>query len=363
MRDLYEVLGLKRDASPAEIKKAYYRLAKQYHPDHNPGDHAAEEKFKEAANAYQILCDEDQRARYDRFGFDGIGRTDGGGFSSVEDVFSAFGDLFGDFFGQRGRRQTRGNDLKIDLELSFAEAVWGASKDVTLGRDVPCETCNGTGAQVGSKPEVCGACGGKGQVVHAQGFFMVQTTCPRCRGEGRIVRDRCPTCNGSRTTTEDAVLQVQVPPGVDHGQTLRLAGKGEQPPGGGVPGHLYVVLHVVGDERFRRDGENVITEVPISMTKATLGGEITVPTLDDKCGGTAVLEVKPGTQPGDAVVRRGQGAPRLSGRGRGDHTYQFRVEIPKKVTARQAELLQQFAAETGEEVSEAKRGLFGRLKK
>jgi len=367
MRDLYEVLGVKREASAAEIKKAYYRLAKQYHPDHNPEDTAAEEKFKEAANAYQILSDDDQRARYDRFGFDGIGRANGagGGFSSVEDIFSAFGDLFGDFFGQRGggRRAQRGNDLKTDLGLSFPEAVWGVTKEVKVRRDVPCETCDGSGAKAGSKAETCSTCGGKGQVVHAQGFFMVQTTCPRCRGEGRIIKDPCADCNGRRVKTESATLQVTVPPGVDDGQTLRLAGKGEQPPGGGVPGHLYVVLHVVGDERFHRDGEDVVTEVPITMAKAALGGDVPVPTLDDACNGTTVLELKPGTQPGDVFVRRGQGVPRIDGRGRGDHAYQFKVEIPKKLSARQAELMKELAAEMGEEVTEVKRGLFGRIKK
>ena len=368
MRDLYEVLGVKRDASAGEIKKAYYRLAKQYHPDHNPDDKVAEEKFKEAANAYQVLCDDDQRARYDRFGFDGIGRGGtggGGGFSSVEDIFSAFGDLFGDFFGQRGggRRQQRGNDLKTDLGLSFAEAVWGVTKEVKIRRDVPCTTCNGSGAKEGSKAETCGTCQGKGQVVHAQGFFMVQTTCPKCRGEGRIIKDPCTDCNGRRVKTENATLQVTVPPGVDDGQTLRLAGKGEQPPGGGTTGHLYVVLHVVGDERFHRDGEDIVTEVPISLAKATLGGEVSVPTLEDACNGTAVLELKAGTQPGDVFVRRGQGVPRIDGHGRGDHAYQFKVEIPKKLTARQAELMKELAAEMGEEVGEVKRGLFGRVKK
>ena len=368
MRDLYEVLGLSREASQAEIKKAYYRLAKQYHPDHNPNDTAAEEKFKEAANAYQILSDEDQRSRYDRFGFDGISRGNGasgpGGFSSMEDILSSFSELFGDFFGRRGaRRPSRGNDIKTDLGLSFPEAVWGATKEVKIRRDVPCATCHGSGSKAGARAESCSTCGGKGQVVHAQGFFMVQTTCPRCRGEGRIIKDPCEDCNGRRVRTENATLSVTVPPGVDDGQTLRLAGKGEQPPEGGQAGHLYVVLHVVGDDRFRRDGEDVLTEVPISFVKAALGGQATVPTLDEKCDGTTTIDIKPGTQPGEVIVRRGHGVPRVDGRGRGDHAYLLRVDIPTKLSAKQSELLRELATDLGEEVAEPKRGLFGRTKK
>jgi molecular chaperone DnaJ len=363
MRDLYEVLGVEREASAADIKKAYYRLAKKYHPDHNPDDRDAEEKFKEAANAYQVLSDDDQRARYDRFGFDGITRNGGGGFSSVEDIFSAFGDLFGDFFGRPGRRASRGSDLKVDLGLSFAEAVWGATKDVKIRRDVPCATCSGSGAKAGSKPETCSSCHGKGQVVHAQGFFMVQTTCPRCRGEGQLIKDPCEECNGRRVQAETSTLSVTVPAGVDDGQTLRLAGKGEQAPGGGAAGHLYVVLHVVGDERFRRDDVDVVSEVPVSFVKAALGGEVTVPTLDDKCEGTTTLEIEPGVQPGHVVVRRGQGVPRINGRGRGDHAYVLKVEIPKKLSARQTELMRELATELGEDVRAERRGLFGRIKK
>jgi molecular chaperone DnaJ len=364
MRDLYEVLGVDRQASASDLKKAYYHLAKQYHPDHNPNDREAEDKFKEASNAYQILSDEDQRARYDRFGFDGIRGQQGagGGFSNVEDIFSAFGDLFGDFFGGRtsGRRQPRGADLRVDLGLTFAEAVWGVTKDVKVTRDVPCASCNSTGAAPGSKPEKCGTCQGKGQVVHAQGFFMVQTTCPACRGAGKTVKDHCEDCRGRGARAETSTLAVTVPAGVDDGQTLRLAGKGEVIPNGQA-GHLYVVLHVQGDERFRRDGEDVLTELPVSFLKAALGGEVEVHTLEDNCMGTATIELKPGTQPGDVVVRRGQGIPRVGEQGRGDHHVQLRVEIPKKLTARQEELMRELATELGEGVRE-KRGLFGRKK-
>lgn len=365
MRDLYEVLGVERQASPADLKKAYYRLAKQYHPDHNPDNREAEEKFKEASNAYQILSDEEQRQRYDRFGFDGLRGANNGasGFSNVEDIFSAFGDLFGDFFGGRGggRRQARGADLRVDLELTFAEAVWGTTKEVKVSREIGCSTCNATGAAPGSKPEICKTCQGKGQVVHAQGFFMVQTTCPHCRGAGKQIKDPCPDCRGRGTRPETSTLQVTVPAGVDDGQTLRLANKGEQAPNG-IPGHLYVVLHVQGDERFKRDSEDVLTEVPVSFVKAALGGEVEISTLEDNCQGTTTIELKPGTQPGDVIVRRGQGIPRVGEAGRGDHVLQFKVEIPRKLTSKQEELMRELAAELGEAVGKEKRGLFGRRK-
>ncbi len=366
MRELYEVLGVDSKASPSELKKAYYKLAKQFHPDHNPNDKVAEDSFKEASTAYQILSDEEQRARYDRFGFDGLkgsqGGSGGAGFSNVEDIFSAFGDIFGDFFGGRtsGQRQRRGADLRVDLSLTFAEAVWGTTKDVKVTRELTCGTCTGTGAAAGSKPEVCETCKGKGQVVHAQGFFMVQSVCPHCRGAGKRIKDPCPDCRGRGTQPETSTLSVTVPAGIDDGQTLRLAGKGESA-AGAQTGHLYVVLHVQGDERFKRDGEDVLTEVPISFVKAVLGGEHEIYTLDESVTGMATIKLDAGVQPGDVIVRRGQGIPRINESGRGDHVIQISVEIPKKLTARQDELMRELAAEMGENVKE-KRGLFGRKK-
>ena len=366
MRDLYEVLGVERQATAPDLKKAYYRLAKKFHPDHNPGDKEAEEKFKEAANAYQILCDDDQRARYDRHGFEGIrgagSGAGGGGFSNVEDIFSAFGDLFGDFFGGRssGRRgQPRGADLRVDLGLTFPEAVWGTTKEVKISRQVGCGTCNASGAKPGSKAETCQTCGGKGQVVHAQGFFMVQTTCPHCRGAGKAIKDPCEDCKGRGTKPESSTLGVTVPSGVDDGQTLRLANKGETAPGG-TTGHLYVVLHVQGDDRFRREGDDILTEMPVSFVKAALGGELEVYTLEDNCTGMATINLEPGIQPGDVMVRRGCGVPRVGESGRGDQVIQFKVEIPKKLTSKQEQLLRELANDLGEDVKAAKRGLFGK---
>jgi len=365
MRDLYDVLGVDKGVNAGDLKKAYRTLAQKFHPDKNPDDKDAEEKFKEVSNAYQVLSSDDQRARYDRFGFDGIRSGGGGqpgGFSNVEDIFSAFGDLFGDFFGGRaggGRRAQRGSDLRIDLGLTFAEAVWGITKEVKVTRDIACATCNATGAKPGSKPEACKACSGKGQVVHAQGFFMVQTTCPQCRGAGKMIKDPCDDCRGRSMISETSTLSVTVPAGVDDGQTLRLAGKGEVAPGGA--GHLYVVLHVQGDERFKRDGEDVLSEVSINFAKAALGGEIEIYTLDENVNGSATIEIKPGTQPGDVIVRRGEGIPKIGEAGRGDHAVMFKVEIPKKLTSKQEELMRQLAEELGENVKE-KRGLFGRKK-
>ncbi|HWM87286.1 MAG TPA: molecular chaperone DnaJ [Kofleriaceae bacterium] len=365
MRDLYEVLGVGREAGDAEIKKAYRRLAMEYHPDRNPGDKKAEEQFKEASNAYKVLSDPDQRSRYDQFGPDGLnGRM--AGFNGVEDIFSAFGDLFSDFFGTpRGRRQRRGADLQVQMALTFAEAVDGVSREIDIDRQESCVTCEGSGAKPGTSRESCQACQGKGQVLHAQGFFMIQTTCPNCRGEGSMVRDRCTDCRGAGVVRQTSKLTITVPAGVDNGQTLRLAGKGEGARGGGPAGHLYVMMNVQADPRFLREGDDVLTEVPVSYVVAALGGEVEVPTLEEACRGTTMVDVKAGTQPGDVFVRAGKGVRSVGGRGRGDHLVRFKVEIPKKVNARERDLLREIAQERGEQVGDGKRGsgLFGRLKR
>ena len=367
-RDLYEVLGVPRGATPADLKKAYRTLAQQFHPDKCPGDKSAEEKFKEAANAYQILSDQDKRAVYDRYGFDGLRRGGPGadpgpggpggfgGFNNVEDIFSVFGDLFSDFFAGRGRGRSagRGADLRMELPVTFAEAIWGVRKNVEISRTVGCSSCRATGAASGTKPEVCRGCQGKGSVVHPQGFFMVQTTCAQCQGAGKTIKDPCRDCQGRAVRAETSSLSVTVPAGVADGQTLRVTGKGESMPGGDA-GDLYVVLLVGDDDRFEREGDDVVSEVPISFFQAALGGEVEVDTLDDNCQGTAILELRSGTQPGDEIVRRGQGVPHVVGHGRGDHYIRFSVEIPKKLTAKQEKLLREVAAEFGQERSRAKK--------
>ena len=365
-KDLYEVLGVPRGATPADLKKAYRTLAQQYHPDKCPDDKSAEEKFKEAANAYQILSNGDQRAAYDRYGFDGLRRGGGsgpgpggpgfGGFNNVEDIFSAFGDLFSDFFAGRGRaRQAgRGADLRMELPIAFHEAVWGVRKSVDTTRSVGCSACRATGAANGTKVEVCRGCQGKGQVVHPQGFFMVQTTCSSCQGAGKTIKDPCRDCRGRGVRSETSTLTVTVPAGVDNGQTLRITGKGESLPSGS-PGDLYVVLIVDEDDRFERDGDDIISEVPISFFQAALGGEIEVDTLDDACEGTVILELRPGTQPGDEIVRRGQGIQHVAEQGRGDHYIRFALEIPKKLTSKQEKLLRELAADFGEDRARPKK--------
>ena len=366
MRDFYEILGVSKDASQGDIKKAYRSLAMEHHPDRNPGDDESEAKFKEASNAYKVLSDEEQRARYDQFGHAGIGRGGGGfeGFRGTEDIFSAFGDLFGDFFGGRGgQRQRRGADLQVELKLSFAEAVHGCSKDVEISRNVSCSDCSGSGAAPGSDASTCGQCKGSGQVVHSQGFFMIQTTCPACQGEGRVIDEKCEGCGGAGTEKETATISVSVPAGVDRGQTLRLAGKGEAGPRGAQPGHLYVILNVQDDDRFIRESENVLCEVPISYLQACMGGEIDVPTLDEDCEATEALDVKPGTQPGESVIKRGRGIPIIGGRGNGDMVYRFVVEIPTKLSGKERELLQSLAKESGVKVGDGKRGIFSRRKR
>lgn len=367
-RDLYEVLGVPRGATPADLKKAYRTLAQQYHPDKCPNDQSAEEKFKEAANAYQILSDNDKRATYDRYGFDGLRRGGGGpegpgyggGFNSVEDIFSAFGDLFSDFFAGHGRARQpgRGANLHLKLSIAFHEAVWGVKKSVEITRSVSCSSCRATGAAVGTKAEVCRGCQGKGSVVHPQSFFMVQTTCTQCQGAGKTIKDPCRDCHGRAIRTQTSELTVTVPAGVDDGQTLRIAGKGESLPGGipgGTPGDLYVVLLVNDDKRFERDGDDIISEVPISFLQAALGDAIEIDTLDDNCEGTAILELRAGTQPGDKIMRRGQGIPHVGDHGRGDHYIRFVVEIPKKLTAKQEKILRELAADFEEDRSRPKK--------
>lgn len=331
-RDYYDILGVSRDASSQEIKKAYRKLAIQYHPDRNPDAPDAEEKFKQAAEAYSVLSDDDQRARYDRFGHAGLGGAAGPG--AGFDPFTDLSDLFGDIFGMggfgrgrgRGRsRAERGADLRYDLSISFEEAAFGVEKDLRIPRLVTCEDCSGTGSAGGKEPQTCSACQGQGQVRYSQGFFAVARTCPQCRGEGRVVQDPCKTCRGEGRVEKEKTLTVNIPAGVDTGVRLRVGREGEHGRRGGPPGDLYVVVGVEPHETFRREGADVYSDFTLGYPQAVLGSSVQVPTVH----GEVELEVPPGTPPGHQFRLRSKGVPRLDGGGRGDHVVRVAVDVPK----------------------------------
>ncbi|WP_369601280.1 molecular chaperone DnaJ [Hahella sp. SMD15-11] len=342
-RDYYEVLGISREATAVEIKKAYRKMAMRYHPDRNPGDKEAEEKFKEVNEAYEVLSDESKRAAYDQFGHAGVDGAAGGGFGGGGPSFSdIFGDVFGDIFGAgRSSRSNRGADLRYTLELDLEEAVRGKTVQIRVPSHEKCEECNGTGAEKGTTPETCSTCHGAGQVRMQQGFFSVQQTCPRCRGAGRIIRVPCRKCHGHGVVAKEKTLEVKVPPGVDTGDRIRLAGEGEPGPHGGPNGDLYVQISVREHPLFVRDGNNLYCEVPISIVDAALGGELEIPTLD----GRLKLKIPPETQTGKLFRLRGKGVTPLRGGAPGDLLCRVVVETPVNLTARQKELLREFQAE------------------
>ena len=361
-RDYYEVLGVERTASIDDIKKAYRKLAVKYHPDKNPGDAEAEERFKEAAEAYGILSDDEKRARYDRFGHQG---TQGmGGFDPNQ--FADFGDIlgdlfgFGDFFGTRGRRSTRaarGNDLRYDLTLDFMEAVFGKDITLTIPRTITCTTCTGTGARPGTQPQTCTGCGGRGQIRYSQGFFAVSRTCPQCGGAGKVIKDPCSTCNGAGRVREEKKISVKIPAGVDDGSRLRVAAEGEAGFNGGPSGDLYVFISVREHPRFTRRDYDIHAERTITYTQAALGAEIRTETID----GDEPLRIPAGTQPNQVFRLRNKGVPFLDGSGRGDHYVHVAVRIPTSLNEEQRTLLEQLAALEGETPS-GERGVFEKVK-
>jgi molecular chaperone DnaJ len=340
-RDYYEVLGLSRTADAKEVKTAYRRLAMKYHPDQNPGDTAAEEKFKEVAEAYQVLSDADQRQRYDRFGHEGLASGGAGpGFSNIYDIFSQFGDLFSDMFrdaGTRGRSQRRqGADLRMDLTITFEQAAFGTRQEVEVPHMEPCTVCEGNGAAKGTRPEVCSTCSGRGQVMRTQGAFVLTTTCPSCRGSGSTIRTPCEACRGAGRARTVRRVAVRIPPGVAPGNRVRIAGEGEAGDNGGPPGDLYIVLDVAPHERFERDGVNVHSEAAVTFVDAALGAKIDVPTLY----GNEKVQLNPGTQPGEVIRLRGKGIPHLQASGQGDHFVHVKVTIPQKLSREQKTLLE-----------------------
>jgi molecular chaperone DnaJ len=347
-RDYYEVLGVGRNANEAQLKSAYRKLAVQYHPDKNPGNAEAEERFKEAAEAYAVLCDPNKRAAYDRYGHAGVSGVGAGGFdpntfAGFEDIFGSLGDLFGfgDMFGGRRRRggPQRGADLRYDLEISFEESYAGAETTIQIPREETCETCKGSGAAAGSTPEVCGQCRGTGQQRFQQGFLTVARPCPTCRGTGKVIARPCQACRGAGRVGRERKITAKIPAGIATGQRLRLYGEGEHGSAGGPPGDLYVVVHVQEHSFFHREEDDLYCEMPIPFPTLALGGDVRVPMVN----GEDVIRVSAGTQPGTRFKLRGKGMPNVSGRGHGDLYVIARVGVPKKLTKEQRHLLEELA--------------------
>jgi len=379
-RDYYEILGVARTATDTEIKSSYRKLAMKFHPDRNPGNKIAEEKFKEAAEAYAILADSEKRSLYDRFGHAGVKSAAGAGAGFDPSVFQEFGDFadilgnmfgFGDLFSGGGRRRggpQRGADLRYDLEISFEESARGAETSIQIPRQENCETCDGSGSAPGSQPSTCPQCRGQGQVRFQQGFFTVARTCPQCRGAGKIITKPCQSCRGAGRVAKERKITVKIPAGISTGQQLRLQNEGEAGSAGGPAGHLYVVVHVQEHAFFRRDGMNLFCEIPVNFTTVTLGGDIHVPTLD----GPETVKVPEGTQTGTTLRLKGKGMPDVGGRGRGDLFATVQVRTPKKLTRDQRKLVEQLAEALpkekfeprprGEGDTEDERNLFDRVK-
>jgi len=376
-RDYYEVLGVEKGANADEIKRSYRKLAMQYHPDRNPDDAEAEARFKEAAEAYEVLSDDEKRGRYDQYGHagvEGMGHA-GAGFGSMEDIFAAFGDIFGggggfggggsifdSFFGGGGRRgggPAPGASLKMGIEVDFREAVFGCTRTIDLSRHELCKACQGTGAKAGTKPKTCPTCGGSGAVRQGQGFFIVQSTCPACGGRGEVIADPCTACHGQGVERKKVTIKVRIPAGIEDGSRLRVGGEGEPSTEGGPRGDLYVYVSIRPDEFFERHGNDVVCKVPISYCQAVLGAEIEVPTLEGK----AKLKIPKGTQPNEILRMRSQGVPMGGGSRRGDQLVIVQLAVPRKVSGRQEELLRELAGLETVEVNPETKGFFDRLKK
>jgi molecular chaperone DnaJ len=365
-KDYYEILGVARNATEEEIKKSYRKLAMQYHPDRNPGDKNAEEKFKEAAEAYEVLRDKEKRDIYDRYGHDGLRGTGFTGFRGFEDIFSSFGDIFEDFFGfsgfggfsqsERRSASQRGADLVYDLVITLEEAAFGTKKEISFDKYDECKECRGSGAKPGTSAEKCSTCGGRGQVTKSQGFFSISTTCPHCRGQGTVIKDPCKKCHGKGLIKTKKNLTAKIPPGVDIGSRLRLEGEGEAGLRGGEKGDLYIRINIKPHEFFHRDGDDILCQIPVSFIQAALGDEIEVPTLN----GPQRVKIPKGIQPNETIRLKGEGIPNIRGFGKGDQIIQFLVKTPTDLSDKQEELLKEFV-KLDENKSEEK-GFFARFK-
>ncbi len=374
-RDYYEVLGVDKNASADEIKKAYRKLAKQYHPDLNKDNPEAAEKFKEVGEAYSVLSDSDKKARYDQFGHAGVDGSGGGGFSGGFEGFDMgdLGDIFGSFFGGGGgfggfggssRRNApqKGRDIRASIDLTFEEAAFGCKKDVKVSRLENCSTCGGSGAKVGTNAETCSRCGGRGQIRSVQntpfGQIQTNTTCPECRGKGTVIKERCTDCQGAGKSRKSDKISINIPAGVDHGQAVRVRGKGDAGESGGPNGDLYVTINIKRHAIFEREDFDVYVEIPVSFVQATLGCELEVPTLDGK----KTLNIPEGTQSGTKFKLKDAGIPYRNGSSRGNQYVTVNVEIPKNLNQKQKDALMQFAAETNEKNYNQQKKWTGKLK-
>ena len=364
--DYYEILSVSREASSGEIKKAYRKLAMKYHPDRNPGDKEAENRFKSCTEAYEVLSDERKRDIYNRYGHDGLKNSGYNGPGNADDIFSSFGDIFGDLFGFGGGQRTRarndgpipGNDLRYDVEITFMEAVHGVSKEVELTRRDTCWTCDGSGSRPGHQKQTCPTCGGRGQVVRSQGFFQMSSTCPQCHGEGSIVTDPCNDCHGEGLVEKTKKVALKIPAGVDTGARMRLRGEGEGGRRGGGAGDLYVVVHVKEHEFFKRDGDIIFCRLPVSMVKAALGAKIEVPTVHGK----NTIDIPAGSQSGERFILKKEGVVNLRGRGKGDMVVELQVMTPVNLCEKQKVALREFETlceESGQDTEEE--GFFKKL--
>lgn len=376
-RDYYEVLGVGRGASDDEIKKAYRKLAKKYHPDLNPDNAEAEKNFKEVNEAYEVLSDANKKARYDQFGFAGVdpnygaGAGGGGGFGGFTDFdFGDLGDIFGSFFGGGfggGRAQRngpqRGESIRVGVTVSFEEAAFGCEKEVTVERVDQCPTCKGSGCAEGTTPEVCTQCGGSGQVQQRRqtpmGVFATTTTCPKCGGRGKIIHTPCKDCGGTGQQRKRKTIQVNIPAGIDNGQTISLRGQGSAGKNGGPAGDLLITVTVRPHQLFRREGNDVLCDAPVTFTQAVLGGEMEIPTIDGK----VKYDIPEGTQTGTTFRLRGKGIPNLNGRGRGDQYVTVYIETPRNLNREQKDALKKFSQSLGEHNYEARKNFFSKFKK
>jgi len=362
-RDYYEILGVARTAASEDLKRAYRKLAVQFHPDKNPGDKASEEKFKEASEAYEVLSDPKKRQAYDQFGhsagqaggFDFGQGFGGAGFGNLNDIF---GDIFSEVFGGArgqgggragGARASRGSDLRYNMQISFEEAAFGCEKMITIPKEIVCKTCSGSGAKGGGQAETCNSCRGSGEIRFQQGFFTLSKTCPECNGSGKFIRNKCPDCRGTGRNIDNVKLSVKVPAGIDSGQKLKLRGEGEPGSIGGPAGDLYVVIEVKAHPFFQRDGYDVFCDVPVSFTQAALGSEIDTPTLE----GSVKLKIPAGTQNSKRFRLKAKGIAHVDGRGRGDQYVTVLVEVPSKLSNEQRQLLEKFASLSGENYPES----------